>query len=183
MSLTALDHRRQVRVGERVAVVGEEHLVVAQQVADGAQPLADRRVQARVDERDVPVVDVGLEQVDLRPALGEDEVVRHRLVVGEEEVLDHLGLVAEAEHEVGEPEVGVVLHDVPQDRPVADRDHRLGRDLGGLAHAQALAAAEEDDLHRTSTFGIGTMNCAPHSRAYSSWATISCLRFHGRIRM
>ena len=76
-----------------------------------------------------------------------------------------LGLVAEAQHEVGEPEVRVVLHHVPEDRPVADRDHRLGHHVGCLAHPQPLAAAEDDDLHRTCTSGIGTTNCAPHSRA------------------
>ena len=60
-----------------------------------------------------------------RPAAGEHEVVRQGLVVGEEELLDRLGLVAQAEDEVLVPPGGVVLHDVPEDRPAADRDHRL----------------------------------------------------------
>ena len=145
--LRALDHRRQVSVGERVAVVRQEHLVVAEDVAHRAQTLADARVQAGVHERDVPVVDVGLEQMDLRAAVRQHEVVGHRLVVGEEEVLDRLGLVAQAQHEVGEPEVRVVLHHVPEDRAIADRDHRLGHGLGRLAHAHALPATEDDDLH------------------------------------
>jgi hypothetical protein len=51
--------------------------------------------------------------MDRRAAVGENEVVGHRLAVGEEEVLDSFGLVAQAEHEVGEAEVCVVLHDVP----------------------------------------------------------------------
>ena len=42
-------------------------------------------------------------------------------------MLDRLGLVSQAEHEVGEAEVGVVLHHVQENGPVADRDHRLGR--------------------------------------------------------
>ena len=82
-----------------------------------------------------------------RAAIGKHEVVGQRLVVGEEEVLDHLGLVAEAEHEVGEAEVRVVLHHVPEDRPVADLDHRLGDDVGGLAHPEPLPTAEDDDFH------------------------------------
>ena len=98
--LRALDHRRQVGVRERVAVAGQEVLVVAEVLAHGAQALADVRVQARVDERDVPVVDVRLEQMDLRAALGQHEVVRHRLAVVRKKLLDGVGLVAEAEHEV-----------------------------------------------------------------------------------
>ena len=166
--LGAGDHRGQVGVGQRVPVVGEEELVVGQQVADGAQPLADRRPQAGVDEGDVPVVDVGPQQMDVRAAVGQHEVVRHRLVVGEEELLDRLGLVAEAEHEVGEAEVGVVLHHVPEDGPGADRNHRLGHHLGCLSHPQSLAAAEDHHLHMTFTSGIGTTNCAPQSRAWES---------------
>ncbi len=177
------DHPREIGIRERVPVVGEEELVVGEVVADGTQPLADRRPRTRIDEGDVPVVDVGLQQVHVSAAVREDEVVRHRLVVGEEELLDRLGLVAEAEHEVGEAEVCVVLHHVPEDRPAADRDHRLRSDLGRLSHPQPLAAAEDDDLHSTSTSGIGTTKRAPHSRAWSSWATISSFRFHGRIRM
>jgi hypothetical protein len=49
-------------------------------------------------------------------------------VVGEV-LLDDVALVAEADHEVVEAVVAVDLHDVPQDRPLADLDHRLG--LGG----------------------------------------------------
>ena len=65
--LGALDHRRQVSVGERVAVVRQEQLVVAQQVSHRAQPLADLRLQPGVDEGDIPVVDVRLQQMDARP--------------------------------------------------------------------------------------------------------------------
>ena len=89
------------------------------------QALADDGVQPRVDERDRPVVDVALEQLDALAAVREHEVVRERLVVGEEVLLDRLGLVAQAEHEIGDPEARVVVHDVPEDRLVADRDHRL----------------------------------------------------------
>ena len=80
-------------------------------------------------------------------ALGQREVVREVLVVVEEVVLDDVGLVAEAEDEFLVPEVGVVLHHVPENRPVADVDHRLGDDLGVLLETHPQAAAEEYDLH------------------------------------
>ena len=64
------------------------------------------------------------------------------------------------------PEVRVVLHDVPQDRLLPDRDHRLRDALGGFAHPQPEPAAEQHDLHQdlSTSLGIGTTNCAPHSR-------------------
>src|SRR6185503_5468879 len=58
---------------------------------------------------------------------------------------------AEAEDEVLVPEVGVVLHQVPEDRPVADLDHRLGDLAGVLTQARAQPAAEQDHLHVRSS--------------------------------
>ena len=86
-------------------------------LADRRQPLADVGVQPGVDERDRPVVDVARQQLDLPPPSREHEVVRHGLVVvrGSSSLITS-ALVAEAEDEVLVPEVGVVLHDVPQDR-------------------------------------------------------------------
>ena len=70
----------------------------------------------------------------------------------------------------------------------ADLDHRLRDAAGLLAHPDAVAAAEEDDLHSTTpagsstwAVGIGTISCAPHSLVYASWSAISRARFHGRI--
>ena len=121
-------------------------------LAHDPQALPDVVVQPGVHERDVPVVDVRLQHVDARAAVRQHEVVGHRLAVGQEEVLDGLGLVAEAQHEVGEAEVRVVLHDVPQHRAGGPTGIiGLGDDLRGFAHAQPLPAAEDHDLHRTST--------------------------------
>ena len=85
-----LDQAIERRVGEGVAVVGEEHLLALEQVADPAQALADRGVEPGVGEGDPPVGDVGAEQLDLAAAVGQHEVVGHRLVVVEEVVLDRV---------------------------------------------------------------------------------------------
>ena len=63
----------------------------------------------------------------------EHEVVGEGLVVVEEVLLDDVGLVAEAQHEVLVAVVGVVLHDMPQNRAVPDRDHGLRDPLGMIA--------------------------------------------------
>src|SRR5207248_8135870 len=81
----------------------------------------------------------------------------------EEELLDHVGVVAEAEDELRVPEVRVVLHQVPEDRAVADLDHRL-RDLSRvLAQPGAKAPAEQDDLHGSPP---GTRNAGRNRFAF-----------------
>jgi hypothetical protein len=157
------EHVVERHVGEDVGVVGEEHLLVLDVLAHPPQPLADRRGEAGVDERDRPVADVGAQQLDV--AAPQHEVVRGRLVVVEEVVLDVVGAVAEAEHEVGVPEVRVVAHDVPDQRARADRRHRLGQVGEAVAHPHAVAAAEQHDLHQTtSRCGIGKTSLPPQSR-------------------
>jgi len=46
--------------------------------------------------------------------------------------------------------LGVAFHDVPQDGPAADGDHRLGNVVRHVADAGALAAAKDDHLHEIS---------------------------------
>ncbi len=59
-----LDHLGERRVREAVPVGGEEHLVVVEVRLHLLQALADDGVEPGVDERDRPVVDVALEQLD-----------------------------------------------------------------------------------------------------------------------
>ena len=92
-------------------------------------------------------VDVAAVEVDSSAALGQREVVRHRLVVVEEVLADHVAAVAEGEHEILVPEVRVVAHEVPEDRPVADVHERLRNGVRVLAQSRAEAAAEQHDFH------------------------------------
>ncbi len=171
-----IDHLVERSIREPVAVGGQELVVVVEIRLDGLQPLADRRLHPGVDERDPPPPDVALEQLDM--GLGavslEHEVVEERLVVVEEVLADDVALVAEAENELRVPPGRVVPHDVPEDRAVADPDHRLRDALGLLAHPHAEPAAEDDDLHPVTpagsapgakriACGTGTTSVAPHS--------------------
>ena len=89
-----------------------------------------------------------LEELHLPGALLEDEVVGPGLVVVEEKVLDRRRAVAEAEHEVGMPVVGVVAHDVPEQRTLPDERHRLGAGGDAVTHPHPEATAEQDNFHR-----------------------------------
>ncbi len=140
-----LHHVVEWQVGQDVGVVGEEHLLVLDVGPDAPQPLADRRVEAGVHEVDRPVPDVGGAQLHL--AAAQDEVVGRRLGVVEEVVLDVLGAVAEAQDELLVPEVRVVPHDVPDQRPWTDGRHRLRHVRDAVTHPHAVPAAEQDHLH------------------------------------
>src|SRR5690606_16312436 len=65
----------------------------------------------------------------------------------EEIALDALALVAERDDELGESEMGVVFHDVPEDRPSADLHHRLGPDGGFFRQPRPLSTGKDRYLH------------------------------------
>ena len=104
--LEALDHLRQRRVGQPVAVVGEEHLLVLDEVLHRQQPLADVAPDAGIDQRDAPVRRPVAENLDLRAEVGNDAVAVRRLPVVQEVILDDVGLVAKAQDEVVDDRTG-----------------------------------------------------------------------------
>src|SRR5262249_14995651 len=105
---------------------------------------------------DVPVLTAGrgVDACLFGGAKADAEVGAGEVVV-EEVALDDPALVAQAHDEVGEAVPGVALHDVPQDGPPADGDHRLGDVVGHVADARALSAAEDDNLHGPSRPWVG----------------------------
>ena len=78
---------------------------------------------------------------DAAPGEVHRHVTAQRTVVGEV-AFDVLSLVAERDDEVLEAVMGVVAHDVPQDRLVADLDHCLGSDLGLLRQSGAESSSQ-----------------------------------------
>src|SRR5207237_8093713 len=101
------------------------------------------------------VLDAALADVDA-------DVAVHRAVV-KEVVPDHVALLAETENEIHDPEVGVELHDVPEDRLSTDLDHRLRSDLGLLREARSKSAAADHRLHARHSERLleGTLDLFP----------------------
>src|SRR6056297_2043640 len=99
-------------------------------------------MQARIDKADGPLRDVALRRDQPRTTLLHDEVPVQVGVVVQEELLYQLTLVAEAQDKVPMPEMGVVLHKVPQNGAAADVHEGLRNDVGMLPQPGAKAAAE-----------------------------------------
>jgi hypothetical protein len=143
----AMERDEFVQVDIRDAVaVGEQKRLAAQPGRKTFDAAAGVRVETRVDEVHDPVFAVLL--VIGHFAVGEvDRHASRETVVIDEIAFDDLALVAEGDQKLLEAERGVVLHDVPEDRPAADFDHRLWPNFGFLGKASAESAGENDGLH------------------------------------
>ena len=101
----------------------------------------------RLGESDVPVVDVTVKQLEVFATVGERKVVGDTFVVVQKILFNGVRAVSETQDEVFVAVVRVILHDVPEDRPVANRDHRLGDIVRIFAQAHPESATEDDHFH------------------------------------
>src|ERR1051325_4519973 len=62
--------------------------------------------------------------------------------------LNHLALVTEAKDELVEAVMRIGLHDMPEDRALADGQHRFGAELRFVLQTCPLAAAQDNHFHR-----------------------------------
>lgn len=131
----------------QAVAIGEHERFVVHIGLDPLHPAAGHGVLPGIDQGHLPwfrapVVD------DAVAAVGEIEgdaaVVKK--VVGEV-FLDHIALVPEADDEIVETEMGEDCHDVPQDRPPADFEHRFRFDFRFFAQPGTESAGEGDDFH------------------------------------
>src|SRR5262249_47571754 len=92
---------------------------------------------ASVDKRNAPVWWPFTQNLDLLAELRDHAVAIFRLPIVEEIVLDNVCLVAEAKNEILMTMVAVIMHDMPQDRLMPDRHHRLWNALRVFANTGA----------------------------------------------
>src|SRR5262249_42381141 len=151
--LELTNHVRQRRIGEAVAVVGEKHLLVLDEVLDRQQSLSNVSPRAGIDERDAPFRRLFAEDLDLLAEARDDAVAVRGLPIVKKVFLDDVGFVSEAQDEVLVPILAVVLHHVPQDRLMSDRHHGLRNAFRIFANSGPEPTAEQDDLHDTSSRG------------------------------
>ncbi len=130
--------------------------MIAQRDGGGEAPLAMERQHARqVDRRHQIAIEhqqrvlrqlrqqrqgsAGAERGVLAQVL--DAAAEARPIT--EVIFDHLPEIADAEEDPPHAMADQQLYQVLEDRPVADRQHRLGDRLGQLAEALALAAGHD----------------------------------------
>ena len=104
--------------------------------------------RAGVDQVHDPVFPVAVVRRDASVAQVDAEVAA-QLVILDEVALDRVTAVPERQHELLEAARGVVVHDMPQDRPAADLHHGLRPQLGFFAEPRPETAAENHNLHRS----------------------------------
>ncbi len=133
---------RDIHVADAVTVGQTEPLRVLEVTTRMPDPCAGFRLLPRVREGDAPVRFLrGPVELNLRvTAQGHGDVGDHGLVL-EKELLDRPPLEAQAQHEILDAVHGIQLHDMPQDGPTADGQHRLGHDLGDVSYPAALPPA------------------------------------------
>ena len=141
------DKLAHIHIRHAVAI-GQEKILFLDVPLNAFHPAAGHGVEPGLGEGHVPVFfcDRTVQRQFGRGAQTETEIGTGQVVI-EEVALDHPALVAEAQDEVLEAVVREPFHDVPENRPVADRDHRLGDVVGHVADARALASAQDDDFH------------------------------------
>src|SRR5712691_6202785 len=147
LSAMELEEGPQIHVGDPVAV--RDHEFIAFDVpANPLDPASGLGREPGLGQQNAPLLFAvkRLEVLDAPLADVDSDVAVHRAVV-EEVVADQVALVAEAEDEIHDPEVRVELHDVPEDRPAADVDHRLRPDIRLLGKTRSESTAEDHRLH------------------------------------
>ena len=164
---SSAEARRRVNGGDRrqlaVALVEGDELVerdAAETVAVGAHERPRRDAPCSASRRPPVIASRPVSTACTRqsggspptistfPGLqGDDEVLRMEAIIGEI-LLDDLAAVAAGDGEIVEAEGGIVAHHVPQDRPLADLDHRLGLVRSFFRYAGAVPAGQNYDLHQ-----------------------------------
>ena len=138
--------RRDVDVGDAVAIGQAEYLVVFDIAERALHAPTSLRSIAGLDQRDPPRFG-GLAMHFHAVFRDMERDVGHVQEVIREIFLDQIAAVAKADDEVVEAEMAVNLHDVPDDRLAADFDHGLGPHRGFLRNPGSETTGQNDDLH------------------------------------
>ena len=139
-----------VAIAQAIAV-GEKEILLAHMRQGACEATAGLGFGAGIEQGHRPVLLIVMGVVlHLRLA---PELQRHVAGVPQviaKVILDDLALVTEAEDEFLVPMMSVGFHDMPENRPAADRHHGFGAILRLLAQPRAESATENDHLHDRS---------------------------------
>ncbi len=138
MRLMVSQQLLHIDIADAVAI-RQHKRTVAQPRLQPFHPAAGICLQAGVDQMHHPIGLLGSIHLDL-PAGKIDAYAAIQVIGIQEKALDGLALVAQGDHKFLKPIVGIVFHNMPQDRASADLDQRLWLDFGLFCKARAEAA-------------------------------------------
>src|SRR5579859_5595167 len=124
------NHLRQRKVSKHIRVVDQKTFFSLKIFFNGQQTFPQARINAGIGEGNRPVINVLVEQVQLVTSFRINEIIGEVLVIIDEIIFDAIPHVTQAQNEILVTKVGVIFHDVPDYRTIANRDHRL-RNLVG----------------------------------------------------
>src|ERR1044071_5359114 len=147
--LEVINKLGQRQVGESIGVIGEKNFVIAHELPDTSQALADIGVLACIDKSDPPIFDVLAQKFNFAATPRENEIVRDTLIIVKESLFDHIRAITEAENEIMMAIVRKVLHQVPKEGTITDHGHRFWHRLGNVPQTHPLSAAKKHNFHIT----------------------------------
>ena len=138
--------RFEIHIAYPVAV-GQHKGFLSNVLPHALDPPAGLGIQPRIHQRHPP----GLRHILMNRHL----IFRGKIkgyigsvkVIVREILLDDMSLIAAADHKIVEPEAGIILHDMPQNRLFSNGNHGLGFQMTLLADAGAQAAGQDYNLH------------------------------------
>ncbi len=113
-------------LSQAIAIVRQEFFFFLQVLFNGFEALADIRIYPGIRESNPPIMDIAIQQIHLFATARKNKIVGSALVVSEKVIFHSFRPMSQTENEVLVAEVGVVLHHMPEDRPIANEDHRFG---------------------------------------------------------
>src|SRR5207253_3649724 len=98
--LEVIQQCRHRNIAEVIRIISHKNRLILEVLAHRTEPHADVRIDAGVDERDVPIIDVAAQQIYFSPAAAEDEIVADGFVVVDEITFDDVRFVPQAQYEI-----------------------------------------------------------------------------------
>ncbi len=150
VSLVEGDQGVDIHIRHTVSIGHHEGLVI-DPPRKSFDASAGHCVQARISQMNVPVLDLAVLDVVLRVAEMDGKVAVVLVIINEIRLND-LGFVTHRHGKISMAEVGVELHDVPNDRFAANLDHRFWSNRGLFLQTWSQSSGKDDYLHGVSSF-------------------------------
>jgi hypothetical protein len=109
-----------------------------------------------IDEMNCPVVDITAFRIQLPSSVSKHKVSVTIAVIIKEEFFDHFSLISQAQNKLLMTEMSVILHQVPNNRPIAYIHEWFWYDIRMIPKSGAESSTEQYDLHFLLTSAVNS---------------------------